>query len=53
MRAAGWKRRKTMIGRRALISTWRAVVRGLTIAGWAEKGSYYSLTAADELTTPA
>ncbi len=42
-----------MSGRRALLSAWRAVVRGLTIAGWAEKGSYYDVTATDELTTLA
>jgi hypothetical protein len=34
-----------MSGRRALRSAWRAVVTGLTVAGWAEKSSYYNLTA--------
>ena len=42
-----------MSGRRALLSAWRAVVRGLTVAGWADRGSYYNVAASDELTTLA
>ena len=33
-----------MAGRRALASTWRALVAGLAVAGWAEKGVYYNVT---------
>jgi len=33
-----------MAGRRALASTWRALVAGLAVAGWAEKGVYYDVT---------
>jgi hypothetical protein len=49
-----------MGGRRALLSAWRVVVRGLTVARWAEKGSYYNVSAvgdapatAARVTTPA
>jgi hypothetical protein len=34
----------TMGGRQALASVWRAVVAGLTVAGWAEKSVYYNVT---------
>jgi hypothetical protein len=34
---------EAMGGRRAMASVWRAVVAGLTVAGWAEKSAYYNL----------
>ena len=42
-----------MSGRRALLSAWRVMVRGLTVASWAEKGSYYNVTATGDAAAPA
>jgi hypothetical protein len=58
---SGAKRRETnkadtMGGRQALVTVWRAVVAGLTVARGAERCAYYNLPMADgpapALTTP-